>query len=214
MQSAATLNPKLVRQAKAKLARDPALANLFARVGPFRLQANRQREPFEALLRAIVYQLLSTAAATTIYGRAQALVGERPTPTSVLACSRQQLRGVGLSWAKVDALRDLAQKRQQGLVPTRRQAEAMSDAELIERLTAIRGIGRWTVEMLLIFSLGRADVLPVADLGIRRGYQLTYGKRREPQQKNLRKIGEAWAPYRSVVSWYLWRANDIDWSGG
>lgn len=188
---------------------DPTLAELMDRAGPFELHADRLRHsPFEALLRAIIYQQLSTRAAATIWGRVQALFSgrARPTPKRLLALDPDALRGAGMSRSKVASARDLAEKTIEGVVPSVAKLEAMEDDEILERLTGVRGIGRWTVEMLLIARLGRPDVFPVGDLGIRRGYQITYGLEEMPTPKVLEPLGDPWRPYRSVASWYLWRA--------
>ena len=207
----ATLSPARVRAAKAALGAEPRFAELIGRVGSFRLKPSSDREPFQALFRAIVFQAVSTAAARTIYERVVALVGGPADSAALLGTGREALRSAGLSYAKADALHDLARKTRAGLVPNAADVVALSDEELIARLTQIRGIGRWTVEMLLIFGLGRTDVLPVDDLAIRRGYRLAFHKRREPARKELQRIGEAWAPHRSVAAWYLWRATELDW---
>ncbi len=206
-----TLTPHRVREARRRLAADPKFSRLLQRVGSFRLKPRDFRDPYHDLFRAIVFQSVSTKAARTIHERLLGFVGHESGPEGVLAKTREELRQAGLSYAKADALLDLAARTRDGLVPTRRQVHHISDDDLIERLTQIRGIGRWTVEMLLIFGLGRVDVLPVDDLGVRRGYQLAFGKKREPTRAELRRVGEAWAPYRTVASWYLWRATELEW---
>ncbi len=193
-------------------AADPLMGDLIARVGAFTLTPELAQSPFHALMRAIVYQQLSGKAAGTILGRVLALMPKgrgRPRPEDLLAIDDQRLRAAGLSGNKLLALRDLAAKAQDGTVPTLAALRRLSDAEIIERLTAVRGIGVWTVEMLLLFRLGRSDVLPVADLGVQKGFQLTYRKRALPTAKQLLKAGETWRPFRSVASWYLWRAMDL-----
>jgi len=167
--------------------------------------------PYASLLRAITYQQLSGKAAATIHGRVVALfpTGIGPTPTALLEMTDRALRGAGLSRNKLSALRDLSAKTLDGTVPDYATLAGMHDELVIERLTAVRGVGRWTAEMLLIFGLGRADVLPVTDLGIRKGFQLAYGMRRLPATSTLERAGRRWSPYRSVASWYLWRATDI-----
>lgn len=189
---------------------DPALAAVIRRSGPCGLSPRLGSSPFEELLKAIVYQQLSGKAAATIHGRVCALfpVGCAPTPASLLDAPDEALRGAGLSRAKLAAARDLAVKTLQGIVPTTRDLRRMPDDEIITRLTAVRGVGRWTVEMLLIFRLGRPDVLPVHDLGIQKGFQLTYGTRRRPKPLHIERHGERWRPFRTVASWYLWRATD------
>ena len=194
----------------AHLARcDPALAALIGRIGPCGLTV-LPREPFEALIRAIAHQQLHGRAAQTILGRFTALFPEVPFPTPdlVLATAETALRGCGFSGSKIAAIRDIAAHALNGTVPTAEQAAALDDAALIERLTAIRGVGRWTVEMLLIFTLGRPDVLPVDDFGVREGWRRIQDLPGQPRPKDLAAIGEAWAPHRSTAAWYLWRAAD------
>jgi len=192
--------------------RDRQLAALMRRVGPFALRSRAHLTPFQALLRAIVYQQLSGLAAGSIDRRLKALFpGRRPSARRLLELDEETLRGVGLSRSKVASVRDLAEKTVAGVVPTRRALDAMDDEAIIERLVGVRGIGRWTVEMLLIFSLGRPDVLPVADLGVRKGYMLHRGHDALPAPKDLLAEGERWRPYRSVASWYLWRACELEW---
>jgi DNA-3-methyladenine glycosylase II len=191
---------------------DRTLARLIRRVGPCGLAApaSRGRSPFEALVEAVAHQQLTGKAAQTILGRVKALVPERrfPRPDDLLALPEEMLRGAGLSRAKVAAVRDIALKTRDGWVPTPRRMAAMEDAEIIERLTAIRGVGQWTVEMLLIFKLGRLDVLPVDDYGVRKGFAVTYRREDLPKRQELLAFGERWRPYRSIASWYLWRAAD------
>lgn len=189
---------------------DPKLAKLIAAVGPCRLEFMPLRSPFHSLLRAITYQQLSGKAAATILGRVVALFPEEsgPHPAALLEIPDTALRGAGLSRNKLLALKDLAAKTLDGTVPDSRGLKRMPDAEVIERLTEVRGVGRWTVEMLLIFTLGRPDVLPVTDLGVRKGFQQIYGMKRLPAFSTLERAGRAWAPYRSIAAWYLWRAAD------
>jgi len=192
---------------------DPLMGDLIARIGAFTLTPELTQSPFHALMRAIVYQQLSGKAAGTILGRVLALMPTgrgRPRPADLLALDDQSLRAAGLSQNKLLALRDLATKAQEGIVPALSVLHRLTDAEIIERLTAVRGIGVWTVEMLLLFRLGRSDVLPIADLGVQKGYQITYRKRSLPSAKQLLAAGERWRPYRSVASWYLWRAVDVE----
>jgi len=191
---------------------DPELARLIRRVGPYALQSRAHLTPFQALLRAIVYQQLSGLAAGSIDRRLKALFpGRRPSARRLLELDDDALRGAGLSRSKVASARDLAEKAVAGVVPERRALERMDDEAIVERLVAIRGIGRWTVEMLLIFSLGRPDVLPVADLGVRKGFMLHRGHGELPDAATLVAEGERWRPYRSVASWYLWRACELEW---
>jgi DNA-3-methyladenine glycosylase II len=190
------------------LSTDPNLGALIRRVGRPRLAIQRQRGPYEALIRAIAHQQLHGRAAEAILGRFEALYpGDAfPDPDAVLATDETALRACGFSGSKVAALRDICMKTVDGTVPTRRASARLSDAELIERLTTIRGVGRWTVEMLLIFTLGRPDVLPVDDFGVREGYRVLYGLDAQPKPRELATLGEAWAPYRSFATWYLYRA--------
>jgi methylated-DNA-[protein]-cysteine S-methyltransferase len=199
-------------QAVAALATaDKALAKLIARVGPLKLQIESVQTPFQALAESIVYQQLTGKAAATILGRVHAVYGGRKhfKPEAIAATNDEHLRAAGLSRAKTAALKDLAAKTLDGTVPTARGLAGATDDELIERLTAIRGIGRWTVEMLLIFRLGRPDVLPVDDYGVRKGFQRLLRAKELPTRAQLAKRGERWKPYRSAASWYLWRACDL-----
>jgi 3-methyladenine DNA glycosylase/8-oxoguanine DNA glycosylase len=187
---------------------DPMLGGLMERVGPCLLRPRRTQSLFAAVARAIVYQQLSGSAAATILGRVQALYAPKrfPTPRDILATPPERLRAAGLSTAKTAALRDLAERSLDGTVPTMRRVRLMDDEEVIERLVQVRGVGRWTAEMLLMFRLGRGDVLPVSDLGIRKGFALTFGNRRLPAAITIERRAERWRPYRSVACWYLWRA--------
>ncbi len=190
---------------------DRRLARVIERAGPFTLRPERLQSPFHALMRAIVYQQLSGRAAATIMGRALALFpGPNPDPETLLELSDEQLRAAGLSRGKVLSLRDLAAKTLDGTVPTLPRLKKMTDAEIAERLVQVRGIGPWTVEMLLIFRLGRPDVLPVSDFGVRKGYMLVYKTADLPTAAEITKRGERWRPFRSVASWYLWRAVDLE----
>jgi 3-methyladenine DNA glycosylase/8-oxoguanine DNA glycosylase len=190
---------------------DPILANLIAQVGPCRLRADRKTSAFEALVEAVCHQQLTGKAAQTILGRIKAIHPHRPfpTPDDLLATHDDTLRAAGLSRAKVAAVKDISAKSLDGTVPDPKALAKLDDAEIIERLTTIRGVGQWTVEMLLIFKLGRMDVLPVDDFGVRKGFMLTYRKRDLPKPAVLLKQGERWRPYRSVASWYMWRAADL-----
>jgi len=189
---------------------DPTLGELIARVGPFGLRPRPTHSLFTAIARAIVYQQLSGAAAATILGRVRAIYAPKrfPTPRDILATPPERLRAAGLSTAKTAALRDLAARSLDRTVPGMSRVRRMDDEEVIERLIQVRGVGRWTAEMLLIFRLGRGDVLPVGDLGIRKGFALTFGSRRLPAAVTITRRAERWRPYRSVASWYLWRACD------
>ncbi len=190
---------------------DRNLGGLIRAVGPYGLVLEDQSHPFEALGQAIAHQQLHGAAARTILARFVNNVGNGsfPTPQAVLAAPEETLRAVGFSSSKIKALRDLASKTIEGVVPDRDTLARLEDAEIIARLTEVRGIGRWTVEMLLMFHLGRPDILPVDDFGIRAGFQYTYGLRKMPAPKALALYGERWAPYRSVAAWYLWRAVEL-----
>ena len=188
--------------------RDDHLRRLIAENGAFQLRTRGLHSPYEALLQAIAYQSISRNAATTIFSRVRALGknGRAPTPEVMLKLSRATLRKAGLSGAKILAMKDLARKTLARVVPTLAQAHRMSDDELIERLTSVRGIGVWSVEMFLIFRLGRPDVLPVHDLGVRKGWAVAYGRKHMPTTRDLLAFGERWRPYRTVASWYLWQA--------
>jgi 3-methyladenine DNA glycosylase/8-oxoguanine DNA glycosylase len=181
-------------------------------VGPFRLRLDTTPSLFVALAEAIVYQQLTAKAAATIFARVRALfpcAHEGPTPEQILRASDARLRSAGLSRSKLLSLRDLARRAAGGEIPTFAELERLDDAGIVERLTQVRGIGRWTVEMLLIFRLGRPDVLPADDYGIRKGFAIAFGKRELPAHKDLEKRGERWKPYRTVASWYLWRAVEL-----
>ena len=189
---------------------DPTLGQLIARVGPCDLRPRPTQTLFAAIARAIVYQQLSGAAAATILGRVQAIYAPKrfPTPRDILATAPERLRAAGLSTAKTAALRDLAERCVDRTVPSMSQVRLMQDEDIIERLIQVRGVGRWTAEMLLMFRLGRGDVLPLGDLGIRKGFALTFGSRRLPAAITITRRAERWRPYRSVACWYLWRALD------
>jgi 3-methyladenine DNA glycosylase/8-oxoguanine DNA glycosylase len=194
--------------AQGHLSQDDKLSELITATAQFVLDESVANSPYEALLEAIAYQSISGRAAATIYGRVKALSGadRAPSPEEMLKLRKPALRKAGLSGAKVLAMKDLAKKTIEGVVPTREQAEKMSDEELVERLVSVRGIGAWTVEMFLIFNLGRPDVLPIHDLGVKKGWSVAYGKKHMPTPKQLLAFGERWRPYRTVASWYLWRA--------
>jgi DNA-3-methyladenine glycosylase II len=196
---------------RALLRADPALAPLFKTVGPFRMERQPLHSPFEALAHSIVYQQLHGRAAATIFGRVCERVGQGRgfTPEKLLALPDTTLREAGLSANKLLALQDLARKTVDGTVPPLARVRRMSDADLVEHLTQVRGIGPWTVEMLLIFRLGRPDILPVDDYGVRKGFMVAHGLKEMPKPKALLAHGERWRPFRTVVSWYLWRAADL-----
>jgi DNA-3-methyladenine glycosylase II len=187
---------------------DPVMRRLIRAHGKCGLGDGSRHPPFKTLVQAVANQQLNGKAAATILRRFRALFPGKsfPTPRDVLAIPEDAIRGAGFSRAKVAAIRDIAAKALDGTIPTLRRMTRMGDEEIIERLTLVRGVGRWTVEMLLIFNLGRADVLPVDDFGVCMGYRVAYGKRLKPKPKVLAKFGERWKPYRSVAAWYLWRA--------
>jgi DNA-3-methyladenine glycosylase II len=186
------------------------MAELIARSRRYNITPAMSIRPFDALAESIAYQQLSGKAAATIFGRVRALYPKKKwlDPVLLLATPDEALRAAGLSRAKTAALKDLAAKTIDGTVPAGRALIRMSDDEIITRLTAVRGIGRWTVEMLLLFDLGRPDVWPVDDYGVRKGFAKTFGRRKLPTPKQLMKFGEKWRPYRSVAAWYFWRALD------
>jgi 3-methyladenine DNA glycosylase/8-oxoguanine DNA glycosylase len=187
---------------------DKRMARIIAKTGAFRFELDQCDSVYESLLEAIAYQSISGKAAATIFARIRGLGsnGLCPTPAEILAVSNQKLREAGLSGAKAAAMKDLAQKTIDGVVPTLEAAELLSDEELVERLISVRGIGAWTVEMFLIFRLGRPDVLPIHDYGVQKGFALAYGKKEIPKPRELAAFGERWRPYRTVASWYMWRA--------
>jgi DNA-3-methyladenine glycosylase II len=189
-------------------AQDDRLARLIEETVEFQIEMESMDSPYEALMESIAYQSISGKAAATIFARIKALGknGRPPTPHEMLKLRPQKLRKAGLSGAKVLAMKDLAQKTIDGVVPTMEEAQKLSDEELVERLVSVRGIGAWTVEMFLIFRLGRPDVLPIHDLGVKKGWSVTYGKKRMPKPKELLAFGERWRPYRTLASWYMWRA--------
>jgi len=189
---------------------DPVLGRLIRKVGPCDLQARERCSPFQALVQSVAHQQLNGTAAKTILKRVVALYPRRafPTPDDVLATPDEKLRGAGLSRAKVAAIKDIAAKTVEGVVPVSRVIAKLPDAEILERLTTIRGVGPWTVEMLLIFKLGRLDVLPATDFGVRKGFALAFRLDELPKPAELLEHGERWRPYRSIASWYLWRGLD------
>jgi DNA-3-methyladenine glycosylase II len=186
------------------------MAELIARSRRYNITPAMSIRPFDALAESIAYQQLSGKAAATIFGRVRALYPKKKwlDPELLLATPDETLRAAGLSRAKTAALKDLAAKTIDGTVPSGRALIRMTDDEIIMRLTTVRGIGRWTVEMLLLFDLGRPDVWPVDDYGVRKGFAKTFGRRKLPTPKQLMKFGEKWRPYRSVAAWYFWRALD------
>lgn len=190
---------------------DKMLARLIKKVGPCTMKIKNRRTPFAALVSAVTYQQLNGTAAETILKRFLALYpGKRfPTPADVLATPDELMRGAGLSRAKVAAIKDIAAKTVEGIVPGSREILKLTNEEIIARLTSVRGVGPWTVEMLLMFTLGRLDVLPVTDYGVRKGFAVTFGWKELPTPKELLAYGERWRPHRSTAAWYLWRALEL-----
>ena len=189
---------------------DPVMRKLIREVGPCRLEHEPWRSPFQSLVLAVAHQQLHATAAGNILGRFKKLFPKRrfPKPEDLANVTDAQLRASGFSFAKIRAIRDIAAKTLDGTVPTSRQIEKLDDEAIIERLTAARGVGRWTVEMLLIFQLGRKDVLPADDFGVRNGFRVAYNKREMPKPKELLAFGKKWRPHRTTAAWYLWRAAD------
>jgi DNA-3-methyladenine glycosylase II len=185
---------------------DPVLARVIESVGPCRMPVRREGTHFQALVRSIVFQQLSGKAAGTIHGRFAALFANgEPEPSSLVAFSDVQLRGVGLSRQKIGYLRDLSHKIVSGALPLD-EVDRMDDDELIAHLVQVKGIGRWTAQMFLMFRLGRRNVLPELDLGIQNAIRRAYGKRKRPSPKQVRTIGAKWSPHSTVACWYLWRS--------
>lgn len=187
---------------------DPDWARLIRIIGPYNLKQHVLREPYEALVRAIAYQQLHGRAAEAILGRLTAQFPDIsfPQPQDILALDDTKLRGCGFSASKIVAIKGIATATLEGRVPTAAVARTMGDEELIEQLVTLRGVGRWTVEMLLIFTLGRPDVLPVDDFGVREGWRKLKGLSAQPRPRELALIGERWSPYRTTAAWYLWQA--------
>jgi DNA-3-methyladenine glycosylase II len=200
---------ELARARRVLMRRDPVLGAIIKRYGECGLRTDRAPDIYCGLIQAIVSQQLSTKAAATIYGRFRALLPDdaEPTPHGVLPLSDETLRGVGLSRQKISYLRDLSQKMLDGSLQPDALA-SLGDEEVVEMLTQIKGIGRWTADMILIFRLLRPDILPVGDLGIVKAIQKAYGLRKSPDARRMLKIAEPWRPYRSVASWYLWASLD------
>lgn len=189
---------------------DAVLGALIATVGPYRPRGASAPSTFHALLRAVAHQQLHGKAAAAILGRLERCFdGRYPSAAELCDMPDGQLRASGFSLAKIASLRDLAQRSVAGLVPEPQALCLLSDREIVEQLTQVRGIGRWTVQMLLMFELARPDVLPVDDFGVRNGFRLAYGLRKMPHPRALARYGERWAPYRSVAAWYLWRAVEL-----
>jgi DNA-3-methyladenine glycosylase II len=189
---------------------DPLLKVLIREIGPCSWEPRVGGTPYESLVRAVAHQQLHGKAAETILARFCALVPKKrfPAAADVLSLTTASLRAVGFSGAKVAAIQDIALHTESGLVPSSRAIARMSDDAIVEQLTEVRGVGRWTVEMLLMFQLGRPDVLPVDDFGVRNGFRVVYGLTEMPKPKSLLAHGEIWRPFRSVASWYFWRAAD------
>ena len=189
---------------------DPVMRRLIEEVGPFSLKPKVRRSPFESLARAIAYQQLHDKAAESILKRFVGLFPGRrfPRPDDLLAIDVSAIREAGFSRAKIMALRDLAKKTLDGTVPTGRMMKQLDDEAIVKRLIDVRGIGRWTVEMLLIFQLGRPDVLPVHDFGVRNGFRIGYRRTTLPTPREVFQYGERWKPFRTAAAWYLWRAAD------
>ncbi len=191
-------------------ANDPVMRRLIRDFGPCKLVPEIRRSPFQSLVQAVAHQQLNGTAANTILTRFRKLFPGRrfPRPEDLASVTDAQLRACGFSWAKIASIRDITAKTLAGVVPSSRQIEKLSDGEIVERLTEVRGVGRWTVEMLLIFQLGRPDVLPADDFGVRTGFRHAYRKRDLPPVKELLAFGERWRPHRTVAAWYLWLTAD------
>ena len=194
---------------------DTILGGVIRVVGPCMLAVELECAPYQSLAEAITHQQLNGTAARTILKRFVSTCGNGafPTPEAVIATPAAALRAAGLSFAKIAALKDLAAKTLEGVVPDHDVLHALSDTEIIARLTQVRGIGRWTVEMMLMFRLGRPDILPVDDFGVRNGFRLAYGLREMPAPLALAAFGERWGPHRTVAAWYLWRAVELARAG-
>ena len=190
---------------------DPVLRRLIRRVGDCALRPEPRRSPFQSLVQAVANQQLNGKAAATILGRFKALFPGRrfPGPADLAEVTDDALRACGFSRAKIAAIRDIAAKAESGVIPDSRRIARMPDEEIIDRLIEVRGVGRWTVEMLLIFQLGRPDILPVDDFGVRNGFRIAYGLDEMPKPRDVLVHGERWKPHRTVASWYLWRAVDL-----
>lgn len=205
---AADLSPRAYKRAAQFLSElDEDWARHIAAIGPCQHEAKPAREPYEALVRAIAYQQLHAKAGDAILSRLLALYSgvSFPAPEQLLATDSETQRACGFSAAKLATIRGIAQATVEGVVPSQKEAQGLSDTILIERLVSLRGVGRWTVEMFLIYSLERSDVLPVDDFGVREGYGRLKGLEKAPTPRQMREIGEAWSPYRTVAAWYLWR---------
>jgi len=201
------MTPEILRHLAAA---DPVMRRLIRAHGAIELKPELRRSPFQSLVQAVAHQQLHGAAANTILTRFKKLFPGRkfPKPEDLAKVTDEQIRACGFSFAKIRAIRDIAEKTLTGVVPTSREIIKLSDDEIVERLTAVRGVGRWTVEMLLIFQLGRHDVLPVDDFGVRSGFGHAYRNGRMPKPKELLAFGERWRPHRTTAARYLWRAAD------
>ena len=189
---------------------DPVLRRLIREHGRCGLVPEKRRSPFQSLVQAVAHQQLNGTAANTIHTRFKRLFPGRrfPRAEDMAKVTDAQIRACGFSFAKIKSIRDIAEKTLSGVIPVSRQIVKLSDDEIVTRLTEVRGVGRWTVEMLLIFQLGRKDVLPVDDFGVRSGFRVAYKKREMPKSKALLKFGERWRPHGTTAAWYLWRAAD------
>lgn len=190
---------------------DPVMRKLIRAVGACELKPETKRSPFQSLVQAVAHQQLNGTAADTILTRFKKLFpGKKfPHPEDLAKVTDEQIRACGFSFSKIAAIRDIAAKTLDGTIPSSRAIAKLSDEEIVTRLTEARGVGRWTVEMLLIFQLGREDVLPVDDFGVRNGFRLAYKKREMPKPKALAAFGAKWSPHRTTAAWYLWRAVDL-----
>jgi DNA-3-methyladenine glycosylase II len=190
---------------------DPVMRKLIRAIGPCALKPETKRSPFQSLVQAVAHQQLNGTAADTILTRFKKLFpGKKfPRPEDLAKVTDKQIRACGFSFAKIAAIRDIAAKTLDGTIPNSRAIAKLSDEEIVTRLTEARGVGRWTVEMLLVFQLGREDVLPVDDFGVRNGFRLAHKKREMPKPKTLAAFGEKWKPHRTTAAWYLWRAADL-----
>ena len=198
------MTPQAIRHLKAV---DPVMVRLIGEIGPCRLEPETRRPPFQSLVLAVAHQQLHGTAANNILMRFKKLFPGRrfPRPEDLALVTDEQIRACGFSFAKIKSIRDIAEKTLSGVVPGPREIVKLSDDEIVARLTEVRGVGRWTVEMLLIFQLGRPDVLPIDDFGVRMGFRRGYRKREMPKPKSLLAFGERWRPYRTTAAWYLWR---------
>ncbi len=204
--------PKALQSQRHLKSVDPILAKIIEQVGPVRIEIDPEETVFESLATSIIYQQLHGKAAAAILGRFKALFEGTPfpKPEQVLQTPEETLRGTGLSRTKILSMKDLSEKTLSGQLPSRTQAEKLSDEELQNALTQVRGIGPWTAQMLMIFTLGRPDVLPTGDFGVRRGYAAVYKNKKMPTPKQLETAAKIWHPFRSAASWYLWQALELE----